>query len=165
MILFCKVFKPPAAINSRFHIPLDCLNFALLRLDETIKLSVISLQSYVINCRCPCNLANHRFELRPFPFKALTLHDRILDQHCLLNLIQYNISIWCHSHGTTALKIQVLPSFSIPSTKYMQDDTLIPTIQVWEARPNFKHVQIQARPNSNSIGPLGSTSKIKPSNL
>ena len=103
--------------------------------------------------------------IESLPFKALTLHCRILDQHYLLNLIQYNISIWCHSHGTTALKIQVLPSFSIPSTKYMQDDTLIPTIQVWEARPNFKHVQIQARPNSNSIGPLGSMSKIKPSDL
>ena len=39
MILFCKVFKPPAAINSRFHIPLDCLNFALLRLNETINVT------------------------------------------------------------------------------------------------------------------------------
>ena len=39
MILFCKVFKPPVAINSRFHIPLDCLNFALLRLNETINVT------------------------------------------------------------------------------------------------------------------------------
>uniref|UniRef100_A0A7N2R482 Uncharacterized protein n=1 Tax=Quercus lobata TaxID=97700 RepID=A0A7N2R482_QUELO len=35
---FCSaVFKPPAATKSRFHIPLDCLNYALLKLDETIK--------------------------------------------------------------------------------------------------------------------------------
>lgn len=63
---------------------------------------------------------------RPFPFKALTPHCRILDQHCSLNLIRQHLNLMPNSHGKRALEIQVIPASYILSLKYMQNITLIP---------------------------------------